>query len=52
MITPTLLAGWSLGAFSMILFDAAYESWADYKKALRESKCDCQKKLSDWGQEE
>lgn len=33
------LIGWSVGGFSMILFSMAYDSWTDYKKALRESKC-------------
>tara|TARA_R110002020_G_scaffold345141_3_gene559184 strand:+ start:275 stop:415 length:141 start_codon:yes stop_codon:yes gene_type:complete len=39
MITPTLMAGWSLGALSMIVFDMAWDAYGNYKKALRESKC-------------
>ena len=52
MIEPMFLIGWSVGGFSMIAFNMMYDSWTDYKKILRESKCNCQTKLSDWRQEE
>ena len=41
MIGVEFLVGWSVGGFSMILFGMAYDGWTDYKKALRESKCNC-----------
>ena len=39
MIGAEFLIGWSVGGFSMILIGMAHDSWYDYKKALKASKC-------------
>lgn len=52
MIDVLFLVGWSTGAFSMIVFNELYESYGRYMKALRESRCDCQKTLDDFRGEE
>jgi len=33
----------STGAFGMMLFDLAYDSWCDYRKDLKAAKCDCKR---------
>lgn len=52
MLEPIFFAGWSVGALSMIVFDMAWDSWGRYMKALKESKCNCQKTLHDFTEEE
>jgi len=52
MAVEILLAGWSAGALSMIMFDMLWDSWGRYMDALKASKCKCQKTLHDFTEEE
>ena len=52
MVDTLLLVGWSLGACSMIMFDMAWDAWGRYMDALKASKCNCQKTLHDFTEEE
>lgn len=41
MIEPVFWIGWSVGGLSMIIVDMLWNTWDDYMKALKASKCKC-----------